>query len=190
MLTNHRQTHKIPTPFWRPPRWGPLSGFLILLFSPLIIWGQDDLPDLKLDELLEVVSIGTQMKTEDQLKENPRMKLLYREAGESILKSIARKEISPEIVFGNMQSALGHHSGEDFAMVLQDVWMLMELYSRFYELNRHLVSTGRVKPFVSFLQAIQRGLVDESVGRPLVASDRGSSNPLHFIREGDLLMKR
>lgn len=151
----------------------------------------DPLPHLPFEDLLDVVAIGTQMKTEGQLKHYPKMRMLYQDAGNSLRRSMQRGEFEPEQVFGNLQSALGHHSGRDFAMVLRDIWGLMELYQRFYDVNTELVRAGHLKPFEAFLTAICTGLFQRASGRPLVAADSGGKpNPIYYLRESDLLVQR
>ena len=167
-----------------------VTAIVLFPISGLLGYSSDELPELQFEELLEVLSVGTQMKTQDQLKQYPRMRLLYKEAGTSLSKSITEKQFLPDQVFGNLQSALGHHPGGDFALILQDVWILMELYEKFYHLNQGLISSGQAEPFVAFLEAIQKGFWERGGEGPLIAADSGRPNPIHYIRDTDLVFRR
>ncbi len=169
---------------------GALLASAVIGLAPLT--GAGELPRLAFSEVLDVVSSGTQMKVEDHLKRHPEMKPVYLIIGDSLGVSMRGKDLSPAQVFGQLQSDLKDHSNYEFTLILQEIWYLYDLYSQFYALNSDVLSDGGREPFVSFIEAIQKGMEQEAECRlnqqctVLVATDGALPNPIFLLNESDL----
>ncbi len=149
---------------------------------------QEALPVLKFTEVLDVVAIGVQLEKQHLLNRDPSLGPILRDAAtsfETILKSSGFLE--PELVFGKLQTDLGHHQGREYSIFIQSFMDIMNLYQEFFRLNADLYEAGVRTPFQAFLTAIHQGLREDASGNVMIAGDAGQVNPLNMIRSRELV---